>query len=117
MDRAGRQPRDASKDAETLAALSDGALLLRDQLHEFGLQAIPLLSGTNGIALWIPLSDGPQYVPLRGWLHTVCNEAVRRYPQRFSTAPNTHASGRIHLHVSSNAPGRYSAALQSAWRR
>jgi len=101
--------RDASKDAETLGALSDGALLLRAQLRELGLQAIPLLSGTNGIALWVPLSDGPPYVALRGWLHTVSNEAVRRYPQRFSTEPNTHASGRIHLHVGTNAPGRYSA--------
>jgi len=101
--------RDASKDAETLGALGDGALLLRAQLRELGLQAIPLLSGTNGIALWVPLSDGPPYVALRGWLHTVSNEAVRRYPQRFSTEPNTHASGRIHLHVGTNAPGRYSA--------
>lgn len=102
-------PRDAAKDAETLAALADGALLLRGQLHDMRLQAIPLLTGTNGIALWIPLSDGPQYVPLRAWLHAICNEAVRRYPQRFSTEPNTHASGRIHLHVGTNAPGRYSA--------
>jgi len=101
--------RDASKDAETLGALGDGALLLRAQLRELGLQAIPLLSGTNEIALWVPLSDGPPYVALRGWLHTVSNEAVRRYPQRFSTEPNTHASGRIHLHVGTNAPGRYSA--------
>ncbi len=89
--------------------LVDGALLLRDQLAEVKIQAIPIVAGRNAIALWIPLGGGPQYPDVRSWLHAICNEAAHRHPQRFTCEANTHRDGRVHLHVSSNAPGRYSA--------
>lgn len=91
------------------AQLNDGAQLVRAQLQAQGRDAIALVMGTNGIALWIPLEGAPDYPSVRAWLHAFCAQAVSAHPQRFCTEPNTHASGRIHLHVGSNAPGRYSA--------
>lgn len=90
-------------------ALVEGALTLCDLLESAGAQSIPMLLGTNGIALWIPLAGEPNYGDVRTWLHAVSNEAAARNPRLFTTEPNSHANARVHLHVSSNAPGRYSA--------
>jgi DNA primase len=89
--------------------LVDAAALIREQLHESNIKAIPILAGRSEIAICIPLDDGPTYPDVREWLHSICNEAVRRHPDVFTTEPNTHRDNRVHLHVSSNAPGRYSA--------
>jgi DNA primase len=92
-------------DRVKLAALAIRALL-------FGtarLEAIPILDGGTGIALWIPLADAPHATPLRAWLHALCGEAVAKHPDLVSTEYNTHRDGRVHLHVQSNAPGHYSA--------
>ncbi len=95
--------------APSAATLPESAKLLRAILQQRALDAIPLLSGENGIALWIPLDGSPDYDTVRTTLHTICAEAVQRYPQRFCTEPNSHASGRVHLHVNANAPGRGTA--------
>jgi Restriction endonuclease len=92
-------------DRVKLAALAMRAIL-------FGaarLEAIPMLDGGTGIALWIPLADAPHATPLRAWLHALCAEAVAKHPNLVSTEYNTHHDGRVHLHVASNAPGHYSA--------
>jgi DNA primase len=75
------------------------------------LEAVPLLDGGKGIALWIPFADTPQAEPLRVWLHSLCKRAVTLHPNLVSTVYNTHHDGRVHLHVESNAAGRYSACL------
>jgi DNA primase len=92
-------------DRVKLAAIAIRALL-------FGaarLEAIPILDGGTGIALWIPLADAPHATPLRAWLHALCAQAVAKHPDLVSTEYNTHHDGRVHLHVQSNAPGHYSA--------
>ncbi|HEY1656596.1 MAG TPA: hypothetical protein VGF86_15945 [Candidatus Tumulicola sp.] len=96
-------------DATHHDALSEAATTLRGLLQRSGLQCIPLLLGTRGIALWIPVAGGPTYPEVRGWLHTFCSLAAARQPALFSTEPNSHVNGRVHLHVKSNAPGLYSA--------
>lgn len=96
-------------DATHHDALDEAATTLRDFLQKSNLQAIPLLQGIRGIALWIPLAGAPAYPDVRAWLHTFCALAAARHPALFSTEPNTHANGRVHLHVKSNAPGLYSA--------
>ncbi len=92
-----------------LAALAIRALLF----DRTKLEAIPLLDGGTGIALWVPLADAPHAAPLRVWLHTVANEAAARHPDLISTELNTHKDGRVHVHVSSNAAGRFSAVPYS----
>ncbi len=84
------------------------AAALRDMLAENRLQAAPIFDGDGGIALWIPLADAPAAQDVRTWLHTFCNDAVQRRADLFTTEPNTHDVRRVHLHVSSNAPGHFS---------
>ncbi|MBC5829013.1 MAG: hypothetical protein GIW98_02335 [Candidatus Eremiobacteraeota bacterium] len=92
---------------ETL--LKEAALSLRALLAEYGLDALLLLDGGHGAALWIPFSDAPQYAPVRAWLHEVATAAEQRHPKIFSTAHNSAGGDIIHLHVDSNAVGRWSA--------
>ncbi len=88
--------------------------VVRDVLLEkAGWQCVPLIDGGNGIALWIPLADAPNAAPLRSRLHQLCGEAIARCPELISGEANTHADGRVHAHVSSNAARRYSAAPYS----
>lgn len=86
---------------------------MADVLERFHVGAMPLLDGVSGIALWIPFADAPHAKPLREWLHRVCNYAAMHYPELISTEYNTHRDGRVHAHVSSNAPHRYSIAPYS----
>jgi hypothetical protein len=87
-----------------------GAQRMSEHLKEDGIDAIALHDGQLcGMALWIPLADAPEAKPLRVWLHAVCDRAVAADPDLFTTEPNTHDNGRIHLHVQSNARHHYSA--------
>ena len=88
-----------------LAALAVPALLFETAR----LEAVALLDGGAGMALWIPLADAPHAGLLRNWLHQFANRAVALHPRLLSTEYNTHNDGRVHLHVSSNAAGHYSA--------
>lgn len=90
------------------------ALAMRAVLFETAkLEAVPLLDGGTGMALWIPLADAPQADELRPQLHRLCDRAVALHPDLVSTAFNTHHDGRVHLHVQSNAAGRYSGVPYS----
>ena len=90
------------------------ALAMRALLFDVAkLEAVPLLDGGTGMALWIPFADTPQAQPLRAWLHALCTRAVALHPDLVSTAFNTHHDGSVHLHVQSNAAGHYSAVPYS----
>lgn len=90
------------------------ALALRGLLFaQHKLEAVPILDGGDGIALWIPLADAPHALDIRDWLHAVANHAAMLHPDLISTQQNTHADGRVHVHVSSNARGHYSAVPYS----
>ena len=85
------------------------ATLLRETLAKHHVAAIPLVDGIGGIALWIPLADAPYAVAVRAWLHSIVNPLVAAHPTLLSTQPNTHDPHRVHIHVTSNACGHYSA--------
>jgi hypothetical protein len=89
------------------------AKALRAVLAEAHLQAAVLVDGSAGMALWVPFADAPHAVPLRAWLHNVASRAAILHPDLISTEPNTHHDGRVHVHVSSNAARRFSAAPYS----
>lgn len=91
------------------AQLRLAALTLRALLAMQKLEAAPVLDGGTGFALWIPFADAPRAEAVRAWLHEFCASAVRKHPDLFTNEPNTHDTGRVHLHVSSNAPGHFSA--------
>ncbi|MHB8432443.1 MAG: non-homologous end-joining DNA ligase LigD [Candidatus Tyrphobacter sp.] len=86
------------------------AIAVRELLRtDWKLQAIPIVDGGGGIALWLPFADAPHAATLRAWLYVVANRAAATHPDLISTEPNTHDDGRVHVHVSSNAAGHYSA--------
>jgi DNA primase len=87
----------------------DAAIVLRALLRERGVQAIPLLDGNGGVALYIPFDDAPAYPDVRRWLHVVANNAAARHPDLFTTEPNSAGGSRVHVHVRNNAPGLCSA--------
>jgi DNA primase len=89
------------------------AQALRRLLADVRVQAAVLIDGASGMALWVPFADAPHAIPLRAWLHGACSQAAVRYPDLISTEPNTHHDGRVHVHVSSNAPRRFSAVPYS----
>ncbi len=90
------------------------AFVLRDELRaQYKLQAVPVVDGGSGIALWIPIADTPPASAVRAWLHALANNAAARNPNLISSEPNTHGDGRVHVHVSSNAAGHYSAVPYS----
>ena len=96
-------------DPHNRQSLAHAALALREHLRAQKLQAIPVDAGGRGLALWIPLDGALHYDAVRAWLHAFCVIAVVTDPNRFTLEPNTIRSGRVHLHITSNAPGRYSA--------
>lgn len=102
-------PEGVEFDRVKLAALAMRALLF----DAAKLEAVPLLDGGKGIALWIPFADTPKAEPLRVWLHALCKRATALHPDLLSTQYNTHHDGRVHLHVQSNAVMRYSAVPYS----
>ena len=90
------------------------ALALRALLFDTAkLEAVPLLDGGTGVALWIPFADAPHAERLRGWLHDLCNRAAALHPDLVSSAYNPHHDGCVHLHVQSNAALHYSAVPYS----
>jgi DNA primase len=88
--------------------LEDGITLIEAILKERNLDSIRVYDGGAGCAVWIPFADAPAYEELRVWLHGLCNEAVRRAPKTVTTVPDTHGGAPVHLHVESNAVGRFS---------
>lgn len=94
---------------ETFERVKLAALALRATLFESHIEAVPLVDGRDGIALWIPLAEAPQATVVRSWLHALCGGAVARHPDLLSMQANTIRDGRVHVHVSSNAARHFSA--------
>ena len=55
-------------------------LAMRTLLRESRLEAIPMLDGHRGAALFVPFADIPLYDAVRAWLHALCNRAAERHP-------------------------------------
>ncbi|MDB5070694.1 MAG: polymerase LigD, polymerase domain protein [Candidatus Eremiobacteraeota bacterium] len=84
-------------------------LALRTVLLHYGVEAIPVLDGFAGAALFIPFNDAPAYDAVRAWLHVVVNAAVAHSPNLITADPHDQKSQRVHANVGSNAPGRFSS--------
>ncbi len=90
------------------AQLAEALAAVRSELERRGAQAIPVLDGRDGAALFVPLADAPEYEAVRLWLHAVANAAAERNAALLTTQTHPPAP-RIHLAVSSNAVGRFSS--------
>jgi len=82
---------------------------VRRVLGDSEIEAIPVLDGFAGGALFIPFDDAPEYDKVRAWLHEVAETAVDRNEDLLTTDPHDQRSRRVHVNVGSNAVGRYSS--------
>lgn len=90
------------------ALVKQAAQALREVVRAEAGETIPVLDGAGNIALFLPLQNAPDYAELRLRCHAIARAAIARHPQLFSEAPDTSSDGRVHIHVSSNAVGRFS---------
>lgn len=85
-------------------------LAMRTELLECRVQAVPVLDGHEGAALFVPFADAPAYEDVRAWLHRVCNGAAEKHATLLTCAHAVEERGdRVHLAVETNAVGRFSA--------
>jgi DNA primase len=96
----------AATEADLKAALE----ALRALLRESRLEAIPVLDGHDGAALFVPFGDIPLYDAAREWLHTFCKRAVAQHPELLTeVADHAERGNRVHLAVTTNAVGHFSS--------
>jgi DNA primase len=96
-----------------LFALENGLSTVEKILDDSKTESLRVYDGGTGAALWIPFCDAPAYGEVLRWLHTVCAKAVERSPSEVTLAPNSHGGAPAHLHVASNAVGRFSVLAYS----
>ena len=94
--------------------LHEATIAVRTALNTMNIDAIALLDGGTGIALWVPFDDGPDYNAVRAWLHILAARVALAYPDLITTEPNTRGSDLVHIHVSKNAPGSFTVIPYSA---
>ena len=68
---------------------------MREHLLTAELDAIPLVDGIGGIALWLPFSEAPPATRMRSKLQRLALRAAATHP-------------RVRIDAATNAPGRYS---------
>lgn len=73
-----------------------------------GIRSLRVYDGGSGAAIWIPFCDAPEYLEARSWLHAQCLKVEERYPEVATLEPNSHGGPPVHLHVQTNAVGRFS---------
>lgn len=102
----------ADEHGALLEAVRRGALIMRDVLSsshpELAEGAIPVLDGAGGVSIFVPLAGGPAWPDVRIWTHELARKAIAAHRELLSEGPNVHDDGRVHIHVSSNAEGRWS---------
>jgi DNA primase len=84
-------------------------LAMRTALQPCGIEAIPVLDGFAGAALFIPFNDAPAYEDVRAWLHGVVDGAVSHHADLLTADEREHTLERVHVNVGSNAVGRFSS--------
>ena len=90
------------------AQMKEAALVMREQLRTAAdCDAIPLLDGTGGIALWLPLLDAPLATKVRARLQRLCARAAALHP-RLLCSGALPSEKRVRLDASTNAAGQYS---------
>ena len=94
--------------------MREAARVTRDALNARDLDAIAVLDGRGGIALFLPFDDAPEYAPVRDWLEHFANDLAAQHGDLFSTEPNTHSDTLIRIHVRHNAPRLWSILPYSA---
>jgi DNA primase len=94
--------------------LENGLHAVEGALRDEGIRSLRVYDGGTGAAIWVPFGDSPIYDDVRTWLHAQCARAVLRNPKTVTLEPNSHGGPPVHLHVQTNAVGRFSVLPYSA---
>ncbi len=89
--------------------LKEAMLALRAALHDVRLDAIPVLHGNTGAALFLPCSDAPAFDEARTLLHHFVEGEIARRPTLLVHEKRPHeqyAAPRVECTVVANAVGR-----------
>ena len=96
-------PAGTANDAD-VAAAAHRVLAALNEVHN--LQAIPIINGKGGIALWIPFDDAPHYDVLRAWLSTFAKHTAAAHPDQLTVEWFVKDRGnRVYLGTHTNEPG------------
>ena len=88
--------------------VKQAAAAVREVLDNEGFGSIPLLDGAGNVVLFVPVGQAPPFDLVRAWCHAIAREAIMFRPDLISADLNTQDDKRVHLHVSTNAQGRFS---------
>lgn len=105
--RFGRILLEPPRDEHSFGEVRDAALMVREALAGAGYDAIPVVDGTGGISLWLPLAQAPPAPKIRVRLQRLCARVVALHPDALAIGPLASTS-RVRIDASINAPGRYS---------
>lgn len=115
LDRPDRLVFDLDPGEETsFATLRRTARELRELLAGVGLHAYPMLTGSTGLHVWVPLRVESTYDEVRSFARTVVTTLRERRPQELTTEVRKNKRrGRLFLDVARNAKGQTAVAPYS----
>jgi DNA primase len=92
------------------AAVAVACLALRAGFEAQGLQAVLVLDGVGGAALWFPLDDAPLYAAVRETFGPIVRAVAAAHPRVLTAVPrHADAPELVHASTATNAVDRFSA--------
>lgn len=96
------------------AAVRDTARLLRDELEGVGLATYPMVTGSSGVHVQVPLRTGPDFDAVRTFARQVADALAAAHPDALTTeVRKDKRRGRLFLDVARNAGGQTAVAPYS----
>jgi bifunctional non-homologous end joining protein LigD len=90
------------------------SLWLRDLLHEFGLTAFVMTSGSRGLHIWVPLDRAATVEEVNTFAHRVAELIAAQHPDVLTTEfHKAERKDRIYVDVGRNAPGQHAVTPYS----
>lgn len=90
------------------------APLVKEALHEFGLQGYPKTSGATGMHIFVPLEPVYAYREVRDFVHYICRLINKVYPQKTTLERLIeNRTGKVYLDYLQNSSGKTMACQYS----
>jgi bifunctional non-homologous end joining protein LigD len=119
LDRPDRLVFDLDPDAGIpWTELAAAALLLRERLHELGLESFVRTTGGKGLHVVLPVERRGDWETAKAFTRAVAEELVQEWPHRFvATASKKQRAGKIFIDYLRNAPNATAIACWSTRAR
>jgi bifunctional non-homologous end joining protein LigD len=98
-------------ESATFADVLQAALLVREELHQDGLQGYPKTSGRHGLHVHVPLAPGVTYPDVRTWVKNVAERLEANHAGLVAVARGaTHRGESVTIDYAQNSVARNTAA-------